>query len=300
MKEEQTQHGWRVERLSFEENRDFGQILNVGIKTNYRKSAQTVSFDLRKVNPVHDPDAESEAYIFSPVIRVSAWLPQDAIDDRGYKPGLSFLCTRPIGCPTPLSFSKNWYNNHKVFIMCIKEEFSEVTQKDAGIIEDWKIFTETVLPPSQFMIDYVTKMGSNFFPPLCQYLYGLRPRGFSQLRSSVTAGVIENASRFLSTSFAGVNMTRATLVDKALENIVCQNRESVEWRGNTTSLKAWQFDVPEMLAKVIVEVKQRVDLSREDKSYKMENIEHEGTIVAFCKSDINEGDVFQVIMLLSI
>ena len=43
LKEDYTQHGWRVQKLSVEEARDF-PILSAGVKTNYRKSAQTVSF----------------------------------------------------------------------------------------------------------------------------------------------------------------------------------------------------------------------------------------------------------------
>ena len=43
---------------------------------------------------------------------------------------------------------KSWYNIHRVFVMGIKEEFSEVTQEYAGVIKDWKVCTETVLPPS--------------------------------------------------------------------------------------------------------------------------------------------------------
>ena len=37
---------------------------------------------------------------------------------------------------------------HRVFNIGTKEEFSEVTQKYAGFIEDWKVSTETSLPPS--------------------------------------------------------------------------------------------------------------------------------------------------------
>ena len=111
--------------------------------------------------------------------------------------------------------------------------------------------TDNVLPPSQSVVDYVNKMGSNFSPPLCQYIYGSRCRGFYHLRSNGTTCLVDS-TRTLSSSFLGANSNRATLLDKALDNIVCQNQESVEWRGNTSPLKGWRFDVPEMLMKVIV------------------------------------------------
>ena len=44
--------------------------------------------------------------------------------------------------------------------------------------------------------------------------------------------------------------------------------------------------------KVIVKVKQRV--TENDGSYWLHKVKREGTIVAFCKHDINEGDVLQV------
>ena len=55
-----------------------------------------------------------------------------------------------------------------------------------------------------------------------------------------------------------------------------------------------------MLAKLILEVKQRADPLFEDKTYKMENVKHEGAVIALCKSDIIEEDLFQVMILRSI
>ena len=300
LKEEATQHGWRIERLSLEEERNY-PILNAGVKTNYTKAAQAVSFDLRRVNPLHDPDAESDAYIYSPVVRISSWLPQDAKDNRECKPGMSFLCKMPVGMPEPMAFTKRWYDDHIDFLMHIKGHFDKMTAEHANIINNWKLFTANNLPPTQSIKDYVAKMGSKFPPPLSEYIYGSNPKGFFHLRKSnqITSPI---TSRLFCTSFVGENAKRASVVDRALQNVVYQIHESVEWRGNIEPLKAWKFDAPEMMSKVIVNVKEKImrtlDQQREylpvKRTYKFVDCEREGTIVAFCRGDINDGDVFQV------
>ena len=301
LKEENTQHGWRIEKLSYEEEERF-PILNAGIKTNYTKSAQTVSFDLRKINPLHNSVDESEAYVFSPVIRISAWLPQDCRDEKERKPGMSFLCAKPVGHPQPLELTKKWYDSHVEFLSKIKNHFSSFSEADVNIVNEWNRFSREILPESQSILDYCFKMGSMFTPPLGEYLYGPRPFGFFNLHNTSTSTNKSINSRVFSTSFSGDNHKRGTLIDKALENIVCQVQESIEWRGNTQPLKAWKFDAPEILSKVIVEVSERFDLTEQQREesgrhYRYEKVAYEGTIVAFCKNDFNLGDIFQVGLL---
>ena len=277
---------------------------NAGIKTNYTKSAQTVSFDLRPINPIHDPDADSEAFVFAPVIRVSAWLPQDCSNEKEKKPGMSFLCARPVGHPRPLTIANKWYIGHLDFIAHIKSHFKKLTEHDVNIVDEWNNFSKNLLPESQSINDYCFKMGSRFTPPLGEYLYGPEPFVFFHLQKVPNIDK-PMMSRSFSTSFADGNIKRASLVDKALQNIVRRIQESIEWRGNLQPLIAWKFDAPEMCTKVIVDINERFNLTEEEQKelggkYRLEKVPHEGTIVSFCKNDFNFGDIFQVSMLMYI
>ena len=204
--------------------------------------------------------------------------------------------------PEPMPFSKHWYDDHVDFLMHIKGHFDKMTAEHADIINNWKMFTITTLPPSQSIKDYITKMGSKFAPPLSEYIYGPHPKGFFHLRKTNNVINIPTTSRTFCTSFVGENARRASVVDKALQNVVYQIHESIEWRGNLEPLKAWKFDAPEMMSKVMVNVKEKLMLTLDQRkellplkrTYKFVDCEREGTIVAFCKGDINDGDIFQV------
>ena len=42
LKEESTQHVWRIEKFHTDEELNFRSVLSAGVKTNYTKSAKTV------------------------------------------------------------------------------------------------------------------------------------------------------------------------------------------------------------------------------------------------------------------
>ena len=94
-------------------------------------------------------------------------------------------------------------------------------------------------------------------------------------------------SRVPSILFSGDNNKNGILIHKALENIVWQVQESIEWRGNTQPLKVSKFNFSEILSKVIVEVSERFDLTeaqteKSGRQYRYDKVAYEGTLVAFC------------------
>ena len=165
----------------------------------------------------------------------------------------------------------------------------------------WEDFSNNVLPPSQDIADFVEQQGSRFYIPLGEYLYGPSASGFWHLRGLDMQQRQGQVPRLLTTSFVGGEANRATLVDKALQNVVGQLEQTVEWRGSIGIAKKWVFDSSVMMSNVIVDVDVRYNFSAEERAadekkrkYKFIKAQREGTVIAYCNNDINDGPLYKV------
>jgi hypothetical protein len=152
----------------------------------FRKTAQDVTGDLREIDLLYedpflkdsdDPARAMKAQIYSPVIRLARWIPEEASDDdhRVKSVGMSYLASPPEGTPRPQEFEK-WIDKHIEFIYKVNKKFSRWSMSSSR--EEWKKFTKKTLPQSDSVFDYAEALGSVLQPPLGRYLYGSNPSGF--------------------------------------------------------------------------------------------------------------------------
>jgi hypothetical protein len=81
-----------------------------------------------------------------------------------------------------------------------------------------------------------------------------------------------------------LNSSRHSIFEIELYDHVIQDYQTILWRGNSDRNRNWLFNHDSLLSRVLME------RGIGDKRKKLP-----GTIVAFCKADVNEGPLFKVI-----
>lgn len=84
-------------------------------------------------------------------------------------------------------------------------------------------------------------------------------------------------------AFSGQNAIRGSSIDLHLCTVVEHLKQTTPWRCHKIVTKAWEFNYPEHLRKIIL-----LHGTSNNKEKK------EGTVCAFCKDDINQAPLFKV------
>lgn len=287
---EHTMLGWRIERLTAEERLANPDMM---VKTNYTKAAQGLSIDLREIDPLYDPRAVGEFAIYSPIVRISCWIPCEAKYERAI--GFSYLTEMPTGAPQAMMCAP-WSADYHKFMKSMQKKFSRQWGNDISVIRDWQRFLVDYMPtktnpdtleggvlPSDDVLDYVAKFGSKFFLPLGRYLYSTKSVGFGSLHDPQRVHV-RSQPHTPTTSFHGLHAGKMTLVDRLMTEVVEQEVETIPRKGRVDPLRRVSFHFPEMLQGVVVHIKG----VGENAVYKT------GQIIAFTTDTINHGPTFTV------
>lgn len=169
-----------------------------------------MSVELREQNPLFDGTTDSAAEIYYPIILVSKWMPSEATYDEERFIGMSLLSKSPVGTPKPHQL-KPWASQYRKFMNCMRKEFPRESEK--YIFQAWERFLLEEMPlvpgisppqPSDDIYDFVVAKGSDFQPPLGEFIYGTRPLGFWHLHEggkNVTITPTEPST--LNTAFTG-------------------------------------------------------------------------------------------------
>jgi len=303
-KQDYTNLGFRFQRLSEAEREDdrYNHLLDV--KVNYKKVAQDITVDLRPMNPLYNETSEStNASCFYPVALLSYWQPEKSIYERDQLPGISFMVQRPHGTPKPLECAK-WVDAERRFMGDMRKKYHLTSEE--YIFKSWEAHYREHMPtvpnsnppvPSDNIAHYMAKMGSDFCPPLGKYLYGPSPMTFKHFRNQMVPRSICDSVSCTSTdidsepenAFTDQYQSKATWVDNLIKSVVVQAHQTIPHRLNKVPFRRWEFDSPEMMQGVIINVK----VQKED-SEKYEMRLMPGRIVAFSDDDVNHAPMFRV------
>ena len=207
----------------------------------------------------------------------------------------------PTGTPEPMLLEK-WSAQYQDFMGAMRGKYRRTSEQH--IFDSWNKFLRTYLPtlpnteppkPSDNVLDYIRKMGSNFAPPLSSYLYGPNPSGFYHLHtrnccdSTFLSSCVPESST-LNTAFCDAQYAgKATWVDQLIKAVVVQDTQTIPHRNNAHPLRRWIFEFPEMLQGVVVKIKTLNKVTR-----KYEYPFYPGRIVAMTKDDIDHQSMYRV------
>jgi hypothetical protein len=173
------------------------------------KCAQDLSVELREQNPLFDGATNSAAEIYYPIVLLSKWMPAEATYDEERCIGMSILSKSPVGTPKPHDL-KPWASQYRKFMQCMRKEFPRETEKyifdawDKFLLEEMPLVPKSNPPqPSDDIFDFVVTRGSDFQPPLGEFLYGTKPRGFAHLRGGRNLSITPAEPSTLDTAFTG-------------------------------------------------------------------------------------------------
>ena len=295
-KQDYTMLGFRFELMTEIEKEANPGMLDV--KINYRKGSQDAHVELREMNPTYNGASESSSEIFYPIIICSKWMPESAMYEGDRAIGIGFLEKRPVGTPKPMALAP-WTGMYRNFLKELHTKYPRTSE--AHIFESWQTFIEAKMPtkpntypavPTDNILDYVVKMGSDFNPPLGEYLYGREPQGFHHLRtprrsmqtSTIAVGEVQTA---FTDHYAG----KATWVDDFVKCLVRQDVQTVPHKGQPVPFRKWDHTRPEILQGVNVKTKVYNKLTK-----KYDEVFQDGIIVAYTADDVNHPPIYRVVI----
>ena len=297
-KKEFTQLGFRIERLSADEIAASRGCLHL-VKVNYRKCASDIIVDLREMNPLYNTEADSTAEIFYPVVILPRWMPKESIYEEDRLIGMCFMDKTPVGTPEPMALAP-WAAMYRDFIREMKKRYPRSTEEH--IFNNWSIFLTKEMPtipgssppiPSDEIMHFIEKYGSDFQPPLGKYLYGPAPMGFDSVRYGSCSSTNDEEIVSMTDEFKTLDTNhwsgKTNWIDDMINGIVVQEFQTIPHKLNKDPFRKWEFEFAEMMQGVIVPVKTyNSDTKKFDYPLKP------GRIVAYSKDDINHAPIYRV------
>lgn len=295
---EDTMHQIRIQRNDNKESID-----NVTI-TNYKKYSQDIVCDLRINSSFEDSnidqlDLEHSWCTYWPIIVLSNYLPAEAIESQR-RLGMSFLASVPKHSPKPKQ-CEEWSAHFLTFMEKMLNRFKLPSEQP--IIKKWNEFFEDNLPytidvntnkkyPSDNINDFLNN-GGIIDAPLHSILYNdnydfelyaTQNNLLISLPPVISSLVVSSSSPSTrTTGFSGANSHIASIFDTRLMEVISHTTCSVLCNSNPIRQRIWLFNHKYMLNGVIMEK----GLGAR-KTYRL------GVVVAFCKHDAVEGDLYQV------
>lgn len=260
---------------------------NLLVRTNYKKFGQEFTVMLRHNDFI---DGAATNMPFTPIVLKSDWMPENAKDsdcpfpqpcqfncyckERGA--GISFLCIIPHGIPKPLAIDVGSHANVTKFLDKVNDYFGK--RNETTVLKYWQQFYADFLPESDNVNEYVMNK-CDIEQPLAEYLYGnlnFSPQILIEEESNIN--FIDSATGF------SEHRIRASMFDINLMDHIAQDKQSIPWRGHRTTAKNWEFTKEFVLTRVVL-----------TRGNGLNRRTQEGTVVAWCGADANDGPLFQVV-----
>lgn len=261
---------------------------NILVRTNYKKFGQEYTVLLRHNEFI---DGNADIMPFTPIVLKSDWMPEKAQDAdcpftqpcpfncfcKERAPGISFLSTIPHGIPKPLAFDNGSHTNLIKFLDKVNDYFGK--RNESAVVNYWQTFYAQILPESDNVNEYLERK-FDMDQPLAEYLYGTR--SFSQIL--IEEDDINNVNFVDSTTGFSAHRIRASLFDIDMMDHIVQDKQTIPWRGHRVTAKNWEFNKDSLLSRIVL-----------TRGTGVNRRSQEGTVVAWCGADANDGPLFQIV-----